>query len=62
VWLVNDAAFEDYVHLLSKTKTTAARKLFGSAEFRSILDGALAEDYGSLSRKVERELRSTPTP
>jgi hypothetical protein len=62
VWLIDEAAFEDYVHLLSKMKTTAARKLFGSAAFRSVLDGALAEDYGALSRKVERELRGGPTP
>ena len=54
VWLLNDAAFEDYVHLLSKMKAKPARKLFGSPEFRDVLDGALAEDYGDLSRRVER--------
>ena len=57
VWLVGSAALEDYVHLLSKLKTRAARKLFGSAQFRDVLDGALAEDYGPLSRKTERQLR-----
>lgn len=31
-------------------------------EFRSVLDGALAEDYGALSRKVETELRGAPAP
>lgn len=49
--------FEDYVRLLSKLKSKEARELFGSQEFRDVLDGAVAEEFGDLSRKVEKELK-----
>jgi len=48
---------EDYVRLLSKLKSKEARELFGSQEFRDTLDGAVAEEFGGLSRKVEKELK-----
>jgi len=72
IWLAGDAALGDYIHLLwrmssSKDKlftnklfqnaTDEAKKLFGSKEFRKILDGSLAEEYWPLSEKVESELK-----
>ena len=72
IWLAGDAALEDYIRLLSRmssskdnlfTKgdfqraTDEAKKLFGSKEFRNILDGCLAEEFLSLSKKVESELK-----
>ena len=57
-WIVDSAALEDYVRLLSELRTPDARALFGSKEFREILDGALAEDYGDKSREVEKSLAS----
>lgn len=57
VWLANDAAFEDYVNLLSRLKDKDAKQLFASAAFRDTLDGAMAEEYGPLSRKAEKELK-----
>lgn len=77
IWLAGDGALEDYIQLLSRMAslkdklftdkwfpkaTTEARTLFGSKEFQSILDGALAETYGPLSRKVEKELRRKKKP
>jgi hypothetical protein len=61
-WLASSAALEDYVRLLSTLHDAAARKLFSSAEFREILDGALAEDYMELSRKVEKEMSTQGKP
>jgi hypothetical protein len=48
--------FEDYVRLLSKLKSKKARELFGSQEFRDVLDGAVAEEFGDFSHKVGKEL------
>ncbi len=48
---------EDYVELLSQLKTQGSDGLFGSEEFRQILDGALAEDYYDKSVKVERKMK-----
>jgi hypothetical protein len=59
LWLADDAAMEDYVHLLSRLNTPAAKALFGSAAFRAVLDGALAEEFGPLSRKTERKQQDT---
>jgi hypothetical protein len=72
VWLAGDAELEDYVHLLWRLSsstdkmfagkpfskaTNGAKKLFSSKEFRSILDGALAEDYMARSKQLERKLK-----
>ena len=72
VWLAGDGALEDYTQLLSRmallkdrmfkqksfrNATTKARKLFGSKEFRKILDGSLAEEYSPLSTRVENQLK-----
>jgi hypothetical protein len=81
IWLAGDAALRDYIHLLwrmssSKDKvftkedfyrtTEEAKRLFGSKEFRNILDGHLGETYRPLSIKVENELKRrgnlTPQP
>ncbi|WP_426701362.1 hypothetical protein ACPPVV_18735 [Rhodanobacter sp. Col0626] len=57
LWIGNSAAFEDYVHLLSHLKSPEAIELFSSAQFRAVLDGAMAEEYVPLSLKAERALR-----
>jgi hypothetical protein len=68
IWLAGDGALEDYVDLLYRLAspkkmfssrqfrraTSAARTLFGSGEFRRVLDGYLAERYVPLSQKMER--------
>jgi len=74
IWLANSAAVEDYLKLLSRLAAkndrvlsgqwfskacSMAKELFGSAEFRDVLDGSLAEDYGDLSRRVERNLKGS---
>jgi hypothetical protein len=59
LWLADSAAMEDYVHLLSRLKIPAAKTLFGSTEFREILDGALAEEYGPLSLKAGRQQKGS---
>jgi hypothetical protein len=56
LWLA-DAADEDYIRLLSRLKLPHAQQLFASPEFREVLDGALAEEYGPLSRKAEKRLK-----
>jgi hypothetical protein len=53
LWLADSAAMEDYVHLLSRLNTPKAKALFGSAAFREILNGALAEEYVPLSLKAQ---------
>jgi hypothetical protein len=58
VWLA-DAANEDYIRLLSRLKLPSAMRLFASPEFREVLDGDLAEEYGPLSRKAEKRLKAT---
>jgi hypothetical protein len=77
IWLAGDGALEDYVRLLSRMSsskdklftdklfqkaTDEAKKLFGSKEFRNILDGHLAETYRPLSIKVESELKRKKNP
>jgi hypothetical protein len=58
LWLA-DAAEEDYIRLLSRLQLPAARQLFASPEFREVLDGSLAEEYGPLSRKADKKLKDT---
>ena len=55
LWLA-DAAMEDYVRLLSRLPSLEASRLFASQEFREVLDGDLAEEFGPLSRETERQL------
>jgi hypothetical protein len=55
LWLA-DAAAEDYVRLLSRLTSPEARRLFASDEFRRVLDGALAEEFGPVSRHVQELL------
>lgn len=78
IWLSGSAELEDYVKLLARMAdpkdwlfskpdmTNIAAKgsmLFGSKEFRSVLDGALAEEYFEQSEKVEkRNAKKSPAP
>ena len=72
IWLAGDGADEDYIRLLWRMASKKgkmyrnqwfrkpvyeAKILFASKEFRHILDGAIAEEYVSRSKKMERELR-----
>jgi hypothetical protein len=71
IWLAGDGPLEDYVRLLAHLAKSramsasrlyspgaidAAQRLFGSKEFRHILDGELAEEYLQQSIAVERRL------
>ncbi len=49
--------FEDYVRLLSHLKSDEARRLLGSKEFRNVLDGAVAEEFGGKSLQIEKKLK-----
>jgi hypothetical protein len=75
IWLSGDGALDDYVGLLYRlaipkgklyaqsyfaAATAAAKSLFGSAKFRAILDGELAETYADRSRAVERAAKAGP--
>lgn len=59
MWLCKD--HEDAVRFLSQMKTVDARRLFGSAMFRTILDGDLARELSALSIKVGKEFPPPPT-
>lgn len=52
IWLAGGESLEKYILHLSKLKSPEAVKLFSSAQFRSILDGSLAEQYVPLSLKA----------
>jgi hypothetical protein len=73
IWLAEGGALEHYVHLLFRLAvrvekmfqarwfdeaTLQAKTLFGSNDFRSVLDGHLAEEYLAPSN----DLRNTPEP
>lgn len=45
------------VESLVKKACDDARTLFGSEEFRSVLDGHMAEEYHELSRRAARETK-----
>lgn len=47
---------ESYTKLLAGLKFPEARELFGSKEFRDILDGALAEEYLDKSFRAEKDV------
>jgi hypothetical protein len=71
IWLAGDGPLDDCVRLLARLAKSSARsasklyspgaidaaqRLFGSKEFRHILDGELAEEYLQQSIAVERRL------
>lgn len=71
IWLAGSGALEDYIALLAKMTSrkdkifsdkwfrkasTDARKLFGSKAFQNVLDGHMAEEYGPLSKRLEKEI------
>ncbi len=47
--------YEDALRFLSKMKSDDAKKVFGSPQLRSILDGDLKEEFSELSIKVGKE-------
>jgi hypothetical protein len=58
---------EEYVDLLRKLNSKAAKVLFASADFRGVLDGYLAEEYLDASMRAEKDLSlqgivAKPTP
>jgi hypothetical protein len=56
IWLAGPA-LEEHIRFLSTLQTQQARRLFGSPEFRAVLDGYLASEFQPLSLDVEQELR-----
>jgi hypothetical protein len=48
---------EEYAGLLRKLKSNKAQNFFASAEFRSVLDGYLAEEFLDASLRTEKQLR-----
>jgi hypothetical protein len=48
--------FEEYIKLLQELRSNDALSFFGSADFRSILDGELAETYTGTSLKAEKDM------
>jgi hypothetical protein len=48
--------FEESIKLLQELRSYDARSFFGSAEFRSILDGELAETYPGTSLQAEKDM------
>jgi hypothetical protein len=72
IWLAGDGALEDYVALLAKLASRKnklfsghwfdrasadARRIFAAKAFQRVLDGHLAEEYGPLSKRLEKELK-----
>jgi len=43
--MMKSSVLQDMMHLLKRMKTKSARQFYRSSEFRSVLDGALAEAY-----------------
>ena len=56
-WLCNERKLWDYIELLSNLTIKEAQELFSSSNFRSILDGELAEGFYYLSVKREKALK-----
>jgi hypothetical protein len=56
------AVLEDYIILLQKLKTKDARCFFASTEFRSILDGYLAEEFLEESLRAEKDTPDLSCP
>lgn len=56
LWLCED--MEKWIDYLSKMDSKEAKKLFGSELFRSVLDGALQEQYFQLSKETEYKLNN----
>jgi hypothetical protein len=48
--------FVESIKLLKKLRSNAARSFFASAEFRSVLDGELAETYSESSLRAEKDM------
>lgn len=55
LWLCQN--FEEATQWLSQMKSKGARRLFGSENFRRILDGDMAEAYLAKSKQVEQTLK-----
>lgn len=57
-WLCAPQKQWDYIELLSELEINEAKEFFASPEFRSILDGELAEGFFEKSVKKESELKA----
>jgi len=65
IWLCGDLlkaeperwVLEEYIDLLQTLKTTSARCFFASVEFRTVLDGHLAEEFRKASLREVRRTR-----
>lgn len=55
IWLAGDIELENHVRVLASLKLERARRLFGSPEFRKILDGYLAGEFLEVSETIQRQ-------
>jgi len=56
-WICDASKSWAYIELLSKLELPEAQEFFASSEFRSILDGEIAEGFIDLSLERERKLK-----
>jgi len=56
-WLCDEEKSWDYIELLSRLDIQEAQEFFASSDFRSILDGELAEGFYDMSLKKEAVLQ-----
>ena len=56
-WLCDKEKLWDYIELLSKLDDQDAQEFFASSDFRSILDGELAEGFHDMSLNRESVLK-----
>ena len=67
IWLCEEiqgsgAHVEKYINLLQKLKSDDARCFFASSDFRSVLDGYLAEEFYEVSLMEEKKTRELNCP
>jgi hypothetical protein len=59
LWLCHEDKMESYVSILFSHADEYVKRLLGSAEFRSVLDGYLAETYYNSSIEIGKSLGDT---
>ncbi len=63
IWLCgDDIQFEAYCQFVADSEDRDLKRFFASPEFRSVLDGAVAEFYYKRSEEAEQKLKSPPKP